>query len=944
MHYNRRTALKMGAAIAGTSLVAGRVAAATPWQSPPTSPSSDSKPWVRWWWPGGAVEDGELRREIGLLKTAGFGGAEIQAFNPAIPNLTSNERTRLNDYANPAFFEHVAACANEAKKDGLKIDYTFGSSWPSGGGFAVTPELALVELTPAVTSIVAPTASIKIDVPAQTKKFGAMGSLDSRNKDPRAADWKERLQRRWKLVAVIAVKGDAPNIKAGTKGYRDSNVELSGKIETGAGIDVTSKLQSDGTLAWTPPSDGAWQIIAFKQYTVDSSVMAGVGEGPQLILDHFNKAAFEAHAERVGAPLDALGADKSGLRAMFIDSLELMTDLYWSDSFLSEFSTRRGYNLVPYLHLILQPGWEAPWNPRYSPPYFETGDDLGDRIRNDYRETVSELLIENFFKPYVDWCAKHGFESRLQANGSPADVMASFGLADIPETEDLGANGDTHFLRLARAAADIYGKPLVSCESLCWIGKPYEITPAQWLARANFLFASGVNAMIMHGFPYALHTDKWPGWFPFAPSPFLSGFSSQINEANPLWAGIPTLNTYIHRAQSLLQSGHNRVKLAVLMTNAGYGHNKGDDEIAGWLTALLKSGFDYDRISQDGLMKSTPRSNSLVTLGGCEYQALIVPALQGLAPETADRVAALAKAGVKIIFVDRLPERSSRFSHAVEDDKRVRGAVAATGSQATPSATLVDRLLALGIEPNIRFASDPCLFIEKVDGDQRLFVLHNESDTPRTIKAHVKARGVPVRIDLFTGEHIAIASTKSGDWTSIEIDILGGAAAFVTFVASAPKTRSLQFAGNLPVSSKWHVDAKGHGNRGRLIELSLAEVALADFATLNGLRDFSGQANYQTNVHISPAAVKKSRQIALDLGVVNDMAIVRVNGKVAGTLITAPFTVDITRLLKAGDNALEIQVFNGPNNAMIDAKYPGMKDLKQKPAGLIGPVTVQLKA
>jgi hypothetical protein len=219
MQVDRRTALKLGFVAAGFAATSSQVLARSlGWAGVNTMPPGSAKPWVRWWWPGGAVEKDELRREIALLSEAGFGGAEIQAFNPAIPDLTKAERPHVNDYANPAFFDNMQTVADAALKDGIQIDYTFGSAWPSGGGFAITPELALIELTPAITTITAPVAGpIKVQLPIQTKKFGAMGSLDARNRDPRAAGWKERLAKRSKLVAVLAFKGTAPTLKEAGK-------------------------------------------------------------------------------------------------------------------------------------------------------------------------------------------------------------------------------------------------------------------------------------------------------------------------------------------------------------------------------------------------------------------------------------------------------------------------------------------------------------------------------------------------------------------------------------------------------------------------------------------------------------------------------------------------------------------------------------------------------
>lgn len=130
---------------------------------------------------------------------------------------------------------------------------------------------------------------------------------------------------------------------------RSSVVKAAGKADGVEGVVVTDKLRPDGVLDWIPSSDGNWQIVVFKQFVVDSPVLAGVGAGPQLVLDHFKRAAFEAHARRVGDPLAPGGVPARALRATFVDSLELMPDPYWSEDLLAQFMARRGYDLTPYL-------------------------------------------------------------------------------------------------------------------------------------------------------------------------------------------------------------------------------------------------------------------------------------------------------------------------------------------------------------------------------------------------------------------------------------------------------------------------------------------------------------------------------------------------------------------------------------------------------------------
>jgi hypothetical protein len=893
------------------------------------------------------VEDDELRREIRLLNAAGFGGAEIQAFNPAIPNLSKEQRTRVNDYANAAYFAHLKVCTDEAQAQGLQIDSTFGSAWPSGGGFAITPELALIELTPAITSVQAPLRGpIEIKVPTNTRKFGAMSSLDARGKDPRVSDWRERLAARQRVVAVVAVKSEAP-VLANNKNYRTAVVKAAGKMAEPTGIVLTDKLGPDGRLDWTPPSDGIWQIVVFKQFTVDSSVMAGVGEGPQLVLDHFKRAAFDAHAQRVGDPMVPDGAPARAMRATFVDSLELMPDMYWSEDLLAQFQARRGYDLTPYLPHLLQPGWMEAWNQHTSPPYFDGGD-TGERIRADYRLTLSELFIENFVQPFVEWNHRHGLEARLQAHGGPSDVLQSYGLADIPETEDLESGGDTHFMRLARAAANLYGRKLVGCESLCWPKTSFEPTPARWKARINLLIASGVNAVMMHGFPYALHKDAWPGWYPFAPSPFLPGFSSMISEANPLWNAIGELNGYIGRLQGVMQNSRNVVPVAVYLGEIGYFHGIEPASTTKVLEGLLESGYDYDRINDDSILKSRVTAGTLRTAGGARYAALVLPARGNLPASTAAQLARFAKAGLPIIFVDRPPAHASGYADHERQDGLLREAVQSAlgaGARIVPSASLSGSLRQAGVPANLTFNGDSCLFIEKVLDGRSAYFLHNPKAQEISVSFTTRAKGFPELWDASNGTQAGLPSKHKDGQTEVHVDIPAGGAALVVFTG---KHRQAAMAWTAVDSvdlggHRWTVEVDGHGHKGRSVKSSVTLDQLKDWSAIDGLADFSGQATYGTEITVPPAWLAKGDKVWLELGAVHDMATISMVGGTQQTLLAAPFDADITSLLRPGLNKLQVRIFNSPNNAMIDPKKAGLKDLKQQPAGLLGPVKLVLK-
>lgn len=97
-----------------------------------------------------------------------------------------------------------------------------------------------------------------------------------------------------------------------------------------------------------------------------------------------------------------------------------------------------------------------------------------------------------------------------------------------------------------------------------------------------------------------------------------------------------------------------------------------------------------------------------------------------------------------------------------------------------------------------------------------------------------------------------------------------------------------------------------------------------------GIKYYSGIAVYKKNFELTESG-RNSTEIFLDLGEVNNIARVRLNGTDPGVVWTAPWSVNITDAAKAGVNNLEIEVSNLWVNRLIgDASLPfdGVKEGK----------------
>jgi hypothetical protein len=113
-------------------------------------------------------------------------------------------------------------------------------------------------------------------------------------------------------------------------------------------------------------------------------------------------------------------------------------------------------------------------------------------------------------------------------------------------------------------------------------------------------------------------------------------------------------------------------------------------------------------------------------------------------------------------------------------------------------------------------------------------------------------------------------------------------------------------------------------------------IAVGDWSQIDGLAAYSGGAWYRKTV-ILPAE-QTSGQVLLDLGGVAASAEVRVNGRQAGVKVAPPWTLDISGLVRPGDNRIEILVYNTLANhyTTVPTRYGG-----SPVSGLLGPVRIE---
>jgi hypothetical protein len=155
---------------------------------------------------------------------------------------------------------------------------------------------------------------------------------------------------------------------------------------------------------------------------------------------------------------------------------------------------------------------------------------------------------------------------------------------------------------------------------------------------------------------------------------------------------------------------------------------------------------------------------------------------------------------------------------------------------------------------------------------------------------------------------------------SVNVTLDPGSSIFVVIDHGKKKYgKSPQYIGKSkvvkPVGDVWDVDFVPKVDE----PFSIKSFTLKDFSQCDDerLMYFAGTATYTTKVVIDEEDLVETKRIVLDLGEMNDLGELTVNGEKIGVFWYPPHVADITRLLKAGENVITVAVTNNWANRLI---------------------------
>lgn len=797
-------------------------------------------------------------------------------------------------------------------------------------------------------------------------------------------------------------------------------------IPLGQVLDLTDKMDQAGRLQWEVPA-GEWRILRIGHTPTGKKNHPSPAEGLGLEVDKMSKPALDAHwngfMQKVLEDVGPLAGRT--LNSSLIDSYEVGKQ-DWTANFREEFQKRRGYDPTRFLLSFARVAIDSP--------------DVTERFLWDMRRTVADLFAENYFGHFAELCRQNGLANATEPYGGPFDAIQSGGPADVVMCEFWVGSSVHPSVKLAASIAHVYGKTIVAAESFTaaagrgkWLSDPYSLK-----ALGDLAFSQGLNRYVFHRFAMQPWTDRVPGmtmgkwgfhfdrtitwwdqgraWIDYiSRCQYLLQQGRSVNdvayfvgESAPSFmrANQPPAPTGFDYdavdTQAIMNASMQEGRIA-LPSGASYAVlvlPPGDPNMT---PATLNKVGQLIREGATVIGQKPQHSPSLVNYPACDEQvAKLATALWGECDgktilenrvgqgrvvwgRTIDEVFATQKILPDFSFKGMSADSKLVYGHRVTADEDIY--FVSNQRQQFDVADCTFRLT--GKTPELWHADtgkiEPAPIWSEVDGRTTvrlsfdpagsIFVIFRSatSKSDNIVAASGPLGGDVDEVKVNAPQSWQLVVTAAGKpavkfWKDgrVELTTSSGKSLYAT-------TRNLpsptEIAGSWTIAFPPGLGAPAQITIDRLI-------SWPDHADA-GVRYFSGTATYRKTVDIPVDRLAKDRELWLDLGEVQNIAEVSMNGKELGILWKPPFRVNVTSVAKAGANELSIRITNlWPNRLIGDEQLPpdtewkgdGIKawpqwllngkpsptgrltfttwhhwkqDSKLLPSGLLGPVTVR---
>ena len=665
-------------------------------------------------------------------------------------------------------------------------------------------------------------------------------------------------------------------------------------VDPGKVLDLTPFMRADGRLDWTAP-EGRWTLLRYGHVNI------GYKNGPapanatgwecNKLDPRGARVQFRNYVGRLaGGPLQGKA------QGMLMDSWECRNQ-NWTDAMEAEFGARAGYAL-------------REWLPALS-GYVLGSPSTTAQFLGDWRRVKTDLYNEYFFGEMVRLAHEKGLDVQYETAGGDVvsmDFMEYYKYADVPMTEfwhpfSEGYVGDLNFkpVKPTASAAHLYGKRRVAAESFTSFDLNWDEHWEMLKEVANLNMTEGVTHNVFHTYTHNPQLGFLPPGTSFGNkigTPFLRG--------QTWWKYMPHFTRYLARTSYLLERGLPVVDV-LWYTGDEVGYHKPDQKHP------FPKGYKYDYCNPDALFnRLRVKDGKLTTPEGISYGLLWVPESERLEERTLARLREFIAAGVKVLFGPAVTDGSLR---------------------------------AFGLEPHLVCEENLQWAHRRADGAEWYYITApSGKDFHGTVK--LRAQGKAEIWDAVTGTVSGLESTQEGDYQVVRLDLERAGNCFVVFRPASDKAPALQpaFARSKELTAWTLAFPEGWGAPAKPLKITSLK-AWKDLPLGEEGQAFSGTAVYETSF-----TLPKAGTFVLDLGRVDMIADVSLNGAPAGVLWAGPYRLTLKG--KAGRNTLRIAVTGTWFNRLAyDASLPEAErktwTIAGPPAGsplresgLLGPVKI----
>ena len=713
-------------------------------------------------------------------------------------------------------------------------------------------------------------------------------------------------------------------------------------VQSASVVNLTRRMNENGEVSWNAPS-GRWSVLRIGHVNTGAKNIPAPPEGTGFECDKLSTEAADAQFDAYIGRLTVPGGPLHGkLRTVLMDSWECGQQT-WTSGLDNIFVLRFGYDLIT-------------WIPAVFGYVVDSHDDTA-RFLNDWRTLNSDLISDNFFGHMSKRARERGMGIEFEAafgNSIPGDIMKYYKYADTPMCEFWQPAVSFNFtpVKPIISAAHLYGKRSVGAEAFTSFRVSWNEKLRDYKHNANMNLAEGISHFVFHTFT---HNPQTP-WLPPGTSFGGRNIGAPFVRGQTWWRHMAAFTDYFARCQTMLEAG---VPVADVLWYLGDECDGRPDHYA-----PFPAGYKYDYCNPDAfLTRLTAVDGNWRTPVGLTYRVLWMPECCRLLPETLEYLIDGLRKGA-VVAMAALPRESATRK---EDKSRfavAREALAAIASRTDGACSgrlylgkSIDEVLrAERIAPDVR--GDGIVWNHRSgDGEEWYFVAPAKDKSGFEGEVSFRANGVAEIWHPESGQIELADMTEMGTVDSpakVRLSLAPAQSCFVVFKKDgrgAPKTYGGEAdVKRVEVNGPWKVAFPAGWDVPTLTPVDSLMPWREIFRDSPAARAFSGTAVYTVQFELKETGAS----VALDLGRVESVARVELNGKTFHDLWAYPYRLDVTGAAKKGLNNLKVEVTDTWFNRLV---YEGWLPEKKRrtwtfrrpserlplyDSGLLGPVRVSV--